>query len=288
MASTSPPSEGTATVTDVGGTQSVTIPANPEGQAQIEGDKLNGIQPAPARPEGLPEGFDSWEDYGQAVSSGKINPDGTPREEAPKEPAAEAPQPEALTEEQQGEVDAALESMPEDGREKARPFFEEFARTGDIAEDSRKAAAEAFGVSVEMVDAYVAGAKSQQATALDEALTEAGTTGAEYEAFREWAATGYTPEQMAQFNSALVGDSTKAIKDAIAAWKEGGNAPAPRDITRGERPTAGGNAQAAQPYESIAQMQQDMSNPLYASDPAFRAKVEGRVAASPFNLGRAL
>jgi hypothetical protein len=38
--------------------------------------------------------------------------------------------------------------------------------------------------------------------------------------------------------------------------------------------------QSSDVYESIAQMQKDMANPDYAKDPAFRARVERKLARS--------
>lgn len=270
------------TVTQTGGTQGVQFSGDPEGRAQEEANRNNQQQAPAQRPEGLPDGFDTWEAYGQAVSKGEINPDGTK-----KEAAEEQAQAADLSAEQQAQVDAALQDLPEANREKAQPFFEEFARSGALSDDSVKAAAEAFGVSEAMVRQYVSGAQAEDVAQATTIVEAAGTDMATFQAFQQWANEGgYTAEQTQAFNDALAKDGPQAVRDAIQAWKESGNGPAPRDITKGERPVPAQNQQGPEAYASIAEMQRDMNDPRYAKDPAFRAKVEGRVGASDFNIGR--
>src|ERR1700748_783678 len=62
------PAGGEPSVSTQQGVDVVQLQGDPAAQEKIEGDKNNGIVPPPARPEGLPEGFESWEAYGQAVA----------------------------------------------------------------------------------------------------------------------------------------------------------------------------------------------------------------------------
>lgn len=142
-----------------------------------------------ARPEGLPEGFDSWEAFGKAQLEKQAAAEKEPAEEEGPDEIAQ-------------EVEAELEKLPEDSREKARPFFDEFARTGALSDESRKAAAEAFGVTEEMVDFYVKGAQSQAEEASQPLYEAAGGKEALYE-FKAWAEANYDDAQKAAFNEAL-------------------------------------------------------------------------------------
>ena len=223
------------------------------------------------RPEGLPEGFDSWEAFGKAQleKAGKAE-DGTG-----DEPQAGDAQ-----------VEAALQDLPEASREKAKPFFEEFAASGTLTAESKKAAAEAFGVSEAMVDQYMAGYQATEAQEGAQLLATAGVSQEDFNGFKEWAEANQTPAQRVAFNEGLEKDPSKTLQDAITAWKESGSAPGPRDITRAEAQERGATGKDVTGYGSPAEMTRDMADPKYRSDPAFRAQVEKKVAASDFSLGR--
>ena len=281
MATTPPtPPASTPTppaVTQTGGTQSVQFTGDPKAREAEEAAKNNQqSNPGTAtqeRPEGLPEGFDSWEAYGQDRLAKDAPKDTTTGKDTP-----------ALTADQKAEADEALKDLPEANREKARPMFEEFARTGDLSDATVKTAAETFGVTEDMVRLYVAGAKGESAQSAEAAVTAAGTDMATFQQFQTWANEGGMDQaQLDAFNAGLQKDSAGTIKEAIAAWTEAGNGPGARDITRGERGAPAQNGAAgAQPYASTAEMQRDMGNPKYDKDPAFRAKVEARVGATSF------
>lgn len=263
-----------AQATEVGGVQQVQFSGDPQGQAKIEGDKSNQLQPEAQRPEGLPEGFDSWEAFGKAQLEAQQN---KTSEDAPKEGE--------LTSEQKAQAEAALTGFPEESRAKAQPFIEEAARTGTLSDESVKAAAKEFGVSEEVVRQYLGNAQTQAQTDVVTPIHEAIGGKEVWDGFAQWAEANYTAEQKAAFNQGLEADPTKTVTEAVKAWKEAGNGPAARDITRGERNQSNTPAQV-QGYASQQEMQRDMANPLYAKDPAFRAKVEAKVGASDFNLAR--
>lgn len=262
-------------VKQVEGAQAVTFNNDAEAEAQRQGDLNNEKAPPAQRPEGLPEGFDSWEAYAKDL------------EAKGKEPKDEGEQAGAeLSAEQKAEVDANLEAFPEANREKARPFVEEVARTGDLSEEARAKAAEEFGVPKEWVDRYIAGAKQEAESSIAPVYEAVG--GKEvFDSFKAWANTNYSAEQQDAFNAGLEKDAVKTVADAVKAWKEAGHGPAPRDITRAAAP-AGGPAEEVAPYASLAEMSRDMSNPLYSRDEAFRKKVEARVAKSDLSTARSV
>lgn len=70
----------------------------------------------------------------------------------------------------------------------------------------------------------------------------------------------------------------------MAEWRAAGHGPAPRDLTKGVRQEA--PQAAVEGYSSIEEQTRDISNPLYAKDPAFRALVEKRIAASNLDTAR--
>lgn len=251
-------------VTQQGGTTKVQA----DGTTPLPSDEA----PKGDRPEGLPEGFDSWEAYGKAQLAKEAEA-GDTNEEAPKEGALDA--------ETQAEVNKALETLPQENQEKARPFFESFATKGDLTSDERDAAAKAFGVSREMVDQYVAGWAAQNAAASDP-IYEAGGGREKVDAFTAWAEANYTPEQKAAYNEALGKDPIKAVKDAVALWEADGNGAAPASEVRNNQGT-----RYAPPkgdvYGSVEEMTRDQADPRYAKDPAFRKQVEEKIGRSNFD-----
>lgn len=271
------PATPEAKATQVGGVERVEFQGDVEGQSKIEGDKNSQKDGAPALESDIPGGYESWEAYGKAVQAGEINPDGSKVEEAPAEDGEGAGA--ELTEEQRTLVDDQLKELPEEAREKAKPFFEEFARAGTLSDASKEAAAKAFGVTPEMVDLYIKGAQAGAQESMASVLEQAGVSEEEALGFQAWANENWTDEQRIAFNAK---PQAEAYKEAVAEWKAAGNGPAPRDITKGERPEKAGNNTGPEPYANRAQMVADMNDPRYAKDSAFRASVEARVGVSTF------
>lgn len=226
------------------------------------------------RPEGLPEGYDSWEAFGKAqLEASKEPAKEEPKEDAPKD------EPDALS----PELKAELDKLPETVREKAAPLFQEFETTGTLTPESRKAAAEAFGVTEEMVDVYVAGysAKTEEVA---QPFYEAAGGKEVFNEFRAWAeAGGLTPEEQAEFNTRLdkgPEEAKKVISEAIDLWKAEGNGKPPRDITRNQPPKD--PSADASGFQNKDQMLQAMRDPRYAKDADYRKGVDAKIAKSPF------
>ncbi len=217
-----------------------------------------------ARPEGLPEGHESWEAYAKSLETAKA------------EPAAETTQEAAPT-----GVQEAINQLPEATREKATPFFTEFAEKGDLSPESIKAAAEAFGFTEDMIQDYVAGAKARQAQAGDAVMQpfyEASGDKATFDAFSQWAQSGgMSQEEVTALEADMNGkEGVTKVKAAVQAWKEAGHAPAARDLTR---TTAQQDTQAAPDgFRSQAEMERAMNDPRYRTDEAYRKDVELKVA----------
>lgn len=217
---------------------------------------------AGTRPEGLPEGYDSYEAFSKAVLDGTYKPaEAAPAVDDGNAPAADDP--------------------------RLVPYTEEFTANGNLSDESVAKAATEFGVSEDMVRIYVAGLSgSTDAAAASITAVTGGTEG--YAQFSEWAAGGgMTPEQIALYDKALDGDPQVAkalLETHVANWKAAGFGPAPVDVTQGI-PPEGQQTQGAG-YESWAQVSRDMADPRYSGnggtrDPAFIKSVEEKLGRSP-------
>lgn len=263
MASLPPATEGTPAPAPApsgietlpGGTQRYTPPTTETGP--------EAPAPASATP-ALPEGYTSWEQYGQDVASGKVAPP-APATEAPAEtPQEEAPQ------------------VPPELAAKLEPFNAEFTTSGTLSDESVAKAAKEFGVSEDMVRQYLAGA--QATTSATVGQFHAQTGGAEgYADFQAWSAEGMTKAEQDSLNAAYASGNTAAAlalqQQFVDRWKAEGNGPAAKDLTRTARNVPNADTQG---YASLAEQKRDQADPRYASDEAFRNRVIARIAASTF------
>lgn len=142
------------------------------------------------------------------------------------------------------------------------------------------AALEKAGFPKDTVDKYVAG---QEAVAKD-IRTQFTAIAGDEQGLKDviaWANTGLPKEQQDAYNKALesgdVNVALLAFRGVHAAYvAENGK---PGTIQQGGT-RAGGTAGIAA-YESNAQVVKDMRSEEYRTDPAFRAKVQARLAVSP-------
>ena len=152
----------------------------------------------------------------------------------------------------------------------------EFNELGGLSEETYKAL-DAKGIPQEMVDAYIAG---QQALAAQWDNTGYEVAGGKesFDKMASWAKDAMTVAERQALNDAFSGKDTTADKMKLAvaglrAKYEAANGRAPGLL--GGSP-AGSNSG----YQSRAQMTTDMKDPRYAKDPAFRASVERKLAAT--------
>jgi hypothetical protein len=152
----------------------------------------------------------------------------------------------------------------------------EYAQTGKLSEESL-AKLEVKGLSRDQVDAYIKGqeARGQQ---LRQDFAKIAGDEARLTQVYEWAATNLQPADLQNYNGMIDAGNTEGAKlmlKGIVASYEAVNGREPQLIT-GNSP----RGQGIVGYESNAQMVKDMSSNEYASDPAFRAKVDARVGAT--------
>ena len=186
-----------------------------------------------------------------------------------------------------GDADGANEDGTEDDANAEKDeqkgfakFSQEFTEKGELSDESYKELAETHNLSKEMVDAYIAGQVALSEKAEGTLYNEAGGK-EKYGQMTEWAAENVTPAERAAYNKAIGSGDADIAKLAISGLKAKWVAAVGQN--NGERiaPNGGSaNSAGVVGYQSTAQMTADMKNPLYKTDPAFRAKVGQKIANS--------
>ena len=214
------------------------------------------------RPSWLPEKFKSPEDLAKAYSELQAKLSG-------KTPEATEPDNQAQPDDKQ--VQDALQSKGLD----LNTFSDEFSKNGALSPESYEALEKA-GYPRNYVDQYIEGQKARGALYESEVKSVAGGE-AQFAEMQEWARVNLSADEINAYNKAIdSGDSSQA-KLAVAGiyQKFAANRPSEPNLFKGSN-----SAPSSDVYESIAQMQKDMATPEYKLDPAFRAKVERKLARS--------
>lgn len=257
-----------------GGVTRVTPQGDADAQAQANQQSANGGQPPSpaAKPEGLPEGYETLEAFVAAVNDGTYK---TPA----KEGTDQGTQQQQAPAQQEGQQDVRLV-----------PYTTEVMEKGELSEASiAKAATDFLGKDTPenraLVQNYVELFKGQMSST--EAATlqpfhEAAGGADNYKAFQQWSAEGLSEAEANALNKALdTGQTDVALqlaKSYMEKWKaDGGGTPA-RDLTQ---QAGNGGQPVGDTYESWEQVRRDMAKPEYEKDPAFRAKVEQKLGRSP-------
>ena len=212
------------------------------------------------RPAWLPEGFNTPEELAAAYAA------------ATTSKAASSETPEAAT----AATEAATAAVAKANLDMTA-LENKVASNGKL-DDSDYEALEASGITRQMVDSYIQG---QQA--LGEALqqrVQAHVGGKEaFDSVMEWAAGGgLTVAEAKAFNEIVDTGSEASVLMALDGLKAkyaaaGQQTP---QLLGGGRP----NTQVTGVYTSTRQLMNDMADPRYANDPAFRQQVEMRLARS--------
>lgn len=254
------------------GEETTTDNENDEGtQSQDEGQPGEETQ-GDDRPDWLPEKFKSPEDLAKAYA------------ELEKKQGKDADKEEA---EGEGDEDDADKDKAEGDDDKPSPkdlteddladYSKELAETGEISDESREKLLEMFEVPEFLMDTYIEGAKAineRQTSTIQNAFG-----GEEQQnAILEWAGQNLSDEEMGTVNKQFESGDMNTVLFAIDALKgkyEGANGKAPSKRLGGEASKTSGDA-----YGSWDEVSRDMGDDKYHSDPAFRAQVEQKLAAS--------
>ena len=152
-------------------------------------------------------------------------------------------------------------------------FNREFAETGTLSEESYEKLTKA-GFPRQMVDAYIAGL---QALAEKQARQLFEITGGEegYRAMIEWASMNLSEDERNWYNQMVMTEQAPMAVEALWSRYTRANGTPPKTLLHG-----GNSAANTDVYESQAQLIQDMNDPRYRKDPAFRKKVIEKLARS--------
>jgi len=243
------------------------------GGGQGDGVEADGSE---SRPSWLPEKFKSPEDLAKAYaelekkqSSGKTEgeTDGETKGETKGETEGET----------QGEAEGEAEAR--EAVENAGLDFDalssEYDQNGQLSDGSYEALEKA-GIPREIVDAYVSGMEAQAKLFESEVK---GTVGGDesYSQMIEWGSKNLTDAEIDAFDEAVnSGDANKA-KTAVQGLY------ARMQMADGSEPTRqvdGKGGSTSDAYESQAQVEADMNDPRYSTDPAFRERVYSKLSRS--------
>lgn len=150
---------------------------------------------------------------------------------------------------------------------------------GKLTEADYKAFAD-IGVPDKVVNQYISGLKAagaQRDTAIETAL--GGPEGVAK--VKAWATEKLTEAESKEYNKMLSGDAWQVATAALLA--RAGLPPVERGAAVQGPNAASPGTTGAQPYANEAELQVDIRNPLYKTDPAFRAQVVKRAAASTYS-----
>lgn len=158
-----------------------------------------------------------------------------------------------------------------------------FQKEGSLADEDYDALQEA-GFSRDMVDSYLAGIQVRQSQDNALALQQVNQLKSEfggdqgYQQMIEWAAQNLSAEEIEGFDQIVTQNtSIGAVRMAIAGLHARYTAAEGREprLLGGRAPSQGNDK-----FESTAQVVEAMKDPRYASDPAYRKKVEQKLARS--------
>lgn len=252
-----------------------------KGEAVVNAGNTNKVDVTPTitpKPEGIPDKFYNAQtgevDYaGLAKSYQELEKKiGQPKEEPKAEPKAP---PKENAEGNKTEADKAVEKAGLD----MSSLQAEWAENGAISEASYEALEKA-GIPKETADAYIAGQEALVEQVRQQAFTL--TDGEQnYEAMVQWAVDNLSPEEIQAFNNQVntrnKGVRETAIRGLYSRFTaENGSE---GNLLAGKTGATSGSSQG---YESKAQMMQEMNDPRYKTDEAFRNKVMAKLAKTNF------
>lgn len=251
-----PPADAKVT-SPSGGVDRVTLNSDPKPPAPKE-------QPAGDRPSWLPEKFKSPEDMAKAYSELEKKQSSTEKPAPAKTPDPKAP---AQTDAQKAVADAGLDFDA---------LTKEYAEKGELSKDTL-AKLEAKGIPQATVSAYVEGQKAvaeqRNARLMD---TVGGKEG--FEAINQWATANLSAEELQAANAALAGSEQQAklVLEGIKSRYQAAVGTDGSRVTGSTVPQVSG----VKAYASNAEIVSAMNDPRYGKDPAYRASVEQRLAAT--------
>jgi hypothetical protein len=156
----------------------------------------------------------------------------------------------------------------------------EFQANGKLA-DATYQNLEAKGLTRGIVDSYIAGQQAIAAQITTSAHQLAGGTAESYKAMADWAKANIPAAELTDYN-AQVNGTLSAVQSAVKGMYARYQSAVGFNPTQMEMGNAGPTGLSAGTYASLQEMTQDMKDPRYARDPAYRAKIEAKANRSTF------
>lgn len=212
-------------------------------------------QPIPdssARPEWLPEKFNSAEDMAKAYSELEGKQSST-EEEADTSESVE----ETVTDEPSFVTEAS----------------DEYIQNGELSQQTYDSLNER-GIPKDMVDAYIAGQEAIVAAQSNDIFNAIGGK-SEYESMSEWAGENLNDADLEAYNQTVESGTVDQAKFAVKALYQqykGGNPTSPMQGST--------NGSAVAPFTSRAQVTEAMRSKQYQRDAGFRQEIQQRLAIS--------
>lgn len=152
---------------------------------------------------------------------------------------------------------------------------QEFNETGQIS-DNTFSSLEKSGLPKQYVDNYLKGLEALGEQFQNKAYSI--TKGEEqYQSMTDWVVNNLSEEEVETFNRGVASDDSTAlftIKGMYARYNTESKEPR---LNLGQSSSLNSTGEV---YESVSQLKEDMKNPLYQKDPAFRQKVELKLSRS--------
>jgi len=243
-------------------TSATTVAPQSEPQRPQNQESLN--TSIPTRPDTVPEKF--WN-----MEKGEINTEALLKSytelEKSKSKEVETPKKEeAKTEETKVEAETKSDSP-------FTEFYNEYAEKGELAAESYDKLAK-LGITKEHVDQYIAGHTANQAS-VDSSIYEVAGGEDNWKVINQWATSGgLTEAETNYFNSVVDSGNVDAVKFAVTGLK------AKFDAAKGKEAklidaTAPNTADI---YADDEEINSDMRDPRYKTDPTFRKKVTQKLS----------
>lgn len=161
---------------------------------------------------------------------------------------------------------------PKSPADKLAKFSEEFAAEGKLS-DKSYGELEKLGYPKDVVDTYIAGQMAIAERAQQEVFNSVGGSDS-YRKMTEWAASSLSEDEVKAYNAAVESGDRNQVMFAVKGLQ------ARFQSSREPQTLTGSASKGARGFRSSAEIVEAMRDPRYQKDPAYRADVERRLAAS--------
>lgn len=227
------------------------------------------------------------ENQAEFIAAAEAAAKGTEFQQKPTEEAKAPTEEQKAPGEQKLEIPEKEEAPAEDGPLDLQPFYNEYAETGALSDESRgvlKARLEKAGFpnADQLIDQHMAGAKADIEQARQRIFSHVGGESS-YNEMVQWAAKNLSQEEIIEYNEAV--KDPKMVRLAVlglkAQYTAAGGASSAAAATDPKRVTPQSNvSNAGEPIRSDQQVAELVGDKRYLTDPGYRENVNQRIMAS--------